>query len=52
MITCDYLIIGSGFAGIGLKYKLQGKTIMIDKNPFQYKIAGFSSFVFELTESR
>lgn len=38
MITCDYLIIGSGFAGIGLKYKLLGKTIMIDKNPFQYKI--------------
>lgn len=38
MIACDYLIIGSGFAGIGLKYKLMGKTIMIDKNPFQYKI--------------
>lgn len=29
MITCDYLIIGSGFAGIGLKYKLMGKTILI-----------------------
>src|SRR5690349_979169 len=38
MITCDYLIIGSGFAGIGLKYKLLGKTILIDKDPFQYKI--------------
>src|SRR3989338_9763896 len=38
MITCDYLIIGSGFAGIGLKYKLLGKTILIDKNPFSYKI--------------
>lgn len=38
MITCDYLIIGSGFAGIGLKYKLLGKTVLIDKNPFQYKI--------------
>ena len=38
MVTCDYLIIGSGFAGIGLKYKLLGKTIMIDKAPFRYKI--------------
>jgi flavin-dependent dehydrogenase len=38
MTTCDYLIIGSGIAGIGLKYKLLGKTIMIDKDPFRYKI--------------
>ena len=38
MISCDYLIIGSGFAGIGLKYKLLGKTILIDRKPFQYKI--------------
>ncbi|MDE2214043.1 MAG: tryptophan 7-halogenase [Candidatus Omnitrophica bacterium] len=38
MVTCDYLIIGAGFAGIGLKYKLLGKTILIDKKPFQYKI--------------
>jgi len=38
IITCDYLIIGSGFAGIGLKYKLLGKSILIDKAPFSYKI--------------
>jgi flavin-dependent dehydrogenase len=38
VITCDYLIIGSGIAGIGLKYKLLGKTILIDKDPFRYKI--------------
>jgi flavin-dependent dehydrogenase len=38
MVTCDYLVIGSGFAGIALKYKLLGKTILIDKKPFSYKI--------------
>jgi len=38
MIRCDYLIIGAGFSGIALKYKLLGKTILIDKNPFPYKI--------------
>jgi len=38
MITCDYLIIGSGFAGLALKYKLAGKTILLDKKPFSYKI--------------
>lgn len=38
MITCDYIIIGAGFAGIGLKHKLLGKAIIIDKDPFQYKI--------------
>ena len=38
VIPCDYLIIGAGIAGIGLKYKLLGKTILVDKNPFRYKI--------------
>lgn len=38
MIQCDYLIVGAGIAGIGLKYKLLGKTILVDKNPFKYKI--------------
>lgn len=38
MITCDYLILGAGFAGIGLKYKLSGNAVLVDHNPFQYKI--------------
>jgi len=38
MINCDYFIIGMWIAGIWLKYKLKWDVVLVDKNPFSYKI--------------
>ena len=38
MIECDFLIIWMWIAWIWLKYKLNGNVILLEQNPFSYKV--------------